>query len=85
MQHASGSHQSLKQPNHQIKYIMLLKKLFGFNPAIHSVKTEILAGITTFLTMAYTLLNALTGKVKTITPTMWVLTVLFIARYALVQ
>lgn len=34
---------------------MLLKKLFGFNPKIHSVKTEILAGITTFLTMAYIL------------------------------
>ena len=34
---------------------MLLKKLFGFNPAVHSVKTEILAGITTFLTMAYIL------------------------------
>lgn len=33
----------------------MLKKLFGFDPAQHNVKTEILAGITTFLTMAYIL------------------------------
>ena len=33
----------------------MLKKLFGFDPAEHQVKTEILAGITTFLTMAYIL------------------------------
>ena len=32
-----------------------LNKLFGFDPAKHSVKTEIIAGITTFLTMAYIL------------------------------
>ena len=33
----------------------MLQKLFGFDPARHNVKTEILAGITTFLTMAYIL------------------------------
>lgn len=33
----------------------LLTRLFGFNPKEHSVKTEIFAGITTFLTMAYIL------------------------------
>jgi len=33
----------------------MLKKLFGFKPGEHSVKIEILAGITTFLTMAYIL------------------------------
>lgn len=33
----------------------MLKKLFGFDAAKHSVKTEVLAGITTFLTMAYIL------------------------------
>ena len=32
-----------------------LQKLFGFDPEKHSVRTEILAGITTFLTMAYIL------------------------------
>ena len=32
-----------------------LKRLFGFNPAQTSVKTELLAGVTTFLTMAYIL------------------------------
>ena len=32
-----------------------LTKLFGFNPEKHSVRTEIVAGITTFLTMAYIL------------------------------
>ena len=31
------------------------EKLFGFDTAKHSVRTEILAGITTFLTMAYIL------------------------------
>ncbi len=34
---------------------MLLNKLFGFDPAQHKVKTEVLAGVTTFLTMAYIL------------------------------
>ena len=34
---------------------IMLKKLFGFNPHITSVRTEVLAGITTFLTMAYIL------------------------------
>lgn len=32
-----------------------LEKAFGFDAAKHSVKTEIIAGITTFLTMAYIL------------------------------
>lgn len=32
-----------------------LEKLFGFDPKKHSIRTEILAGITTFLTMAYIL------------------------------
>ncbi len=33
----------------------LLTKLFGFNTKVHSIKTEIIAGVTTFLTMAYIL------------------------------
>jgi len=33
----------------------VLEKLFGFDPQKHSIRTEILAGITTFLTMAYIL------------------------------
>jgi len=32
-----------------------LQKAFGFDPLKHSVRTEIIAGITTFLTMAYIL------------------------------
>ncbi|MBQ0024688.1 MAG: NCS2 family permease [Bacteroidales bacterium] len=32
-----------------------LTKAFGFDPAIHNVRTEIVAGVTTFLTMAYIL------------------------------
>ena len=32
-----------------------LQKAFGFDPKVHSVRTEIAAGITTFLTMAYIL------------------------------
>ena len=33
----------------------MLKKIFGFNPQEHNVRTEVMAGITTFLTMAYIL------------------------------
>ena len=33
----------------------MLKKLFGFDSTKTTVKTEILAGITTFLTMSYIL------------------------------
>lgn len=33
----------------------MLKKLFGFDPKASTVRTEIMAGITTFLTMAYIL------------------------------
>ena len=33
----------------------MLNKLFGFEPGKHSVRTEVLAGITTFLTMSYIL------------------------------
>ena len=32
-----------------------LSKAFGFNPEVHKLRTEIVAGITTFLTMAYIL------------------------------
>ncbi len=33
----------------------MLNKLFGFDPLKHNVRTEIIAGITTFLTMSYIL------------------------------
>lgn len=33
----------------------MLSKLFSFDPAKHNIKTEVMAGITTFLTMAYIL------------------------------
>ena len=33
----------------------MLKKLFGFNPQETTIRTEIMAGVTTFLTMAYIL------------------------------
>ena len=35
--------------------MQMLQKLFGFNAKETTVKTEIMAGITTFLTMAYIL------------------------------
>ena len=35
--------------------MMVLQKLFGFDPSKHSVKTEVMAGLTSFLTMAYIL------------------------------
>ena len=34
---------------------MLLKRLFGFDPAKTTIRTELLAGLTTFLTMSYIL------------------------------
>lgn len=33
----------------------MLKKLFGFDPSVTTSRTEILAGVTTFLTMSYIL------------------------------
>ncbi|MBU3853658.1 MAG: hypothetical protein H9789_07570 [Candidatus Paraprevotella stercoravium] len=33
----------------------MLKKLFGFDPAVSQIRIEVLAGLTTFLTMAYIL------------------------------
>lgn len=33
----------------------IMKKLFGFEKGVHKVRTEIVAGVTTFLTMAYIL------------------------------
>lgn len=33
----------------------LLEKLFGFDHQKHKIKTEVMAGVTTFLTMAYIL------------------------------
>ncbi len=45
-------------------------------PVAYSISDGILIGMIT-----YVVLNALTGKAKDITPTMWVLAVLFIARY----
>lgn len=33
----------------------MLTKLFGFNPSVTTVRKEIVAGITTFLTMSYIL------------------------------
>ena len=33
----------------------MLNKLYGFDPKVSTVRTEILAGITTFLTMSYIL------------------------------
>ncbi|MBR6212254.1 MAG: NCS2 family permease [Bacteroidales bacterium] len=45
-------------------------------PVAYSISDGILIGMIT-----YVVLNALTGKAKEISPTMWVLAVLFIARY----
>lgn len=41
----------------------MLQKLFGFDPAQNKPKTEVAAGITTFLTMAYILAVTLTSSV----------------------
>lgn len=30
----------------------MLEELFGFDPSKHNIKTEVMAGMTTFLTMA---------------------------------
>ncbi len=69
----------------------MLKKLFGFNPKQNSVRTEIMAGITTFMTMAYILAvnpNILSdagmdkGALFTTTALISGLTTLLIAIYA---
>ena len=38
-----------------LQFITMLEKLFGFNPKETTIRTEIMAGVTTFLTMAYIL------------------------------
>ncbi len=38
-----------------LQSITMLEKLFGFNPKETTIRTEIMAGVTTFLTMAYIL------------------------------
>ena len=76
-----------------VKYLRLfmLKKLFGFNPIEHNVRTEVMAGITTFLTMAYILAvnpNILgetgmdKGALFTTTVLMAALPTIFMALYA---
>ena len=69
----------------------MLEKLFGFNPKETTVRTEIMAGITTFLTMAYILAvnpNILgetgmdTGALFTTTVLMSALPTIFMALYA---
>ena len=69
-----------------------IQKAFGFDPKVNSVKTEILAGITTFLTMSYILavnpgiFSALpgmpTGSVFTATALAAVIGTLVMAIYA---
>lgn len=76
-----------------VKYLglFMLKKLFGFNPIEHNVRTEVMAGITTFLTMAYILAvnpNILgetgmdKGALFTTTVLMAALPTIFMALYA---
>ena len=69
----------------------MLKKIFGFNPIEHNVRTEVMAGITTFLTMAYILAvnpNILgetgmdKGALFTTTVLMAALPTIFMALYA---
>ena len=69
----------------------MLQKLFGFNPKQNNVRTEIMAGITTFLTMAYILAvnpNILSetgmdkGALFTTTVLMSALPTIFMALYA---
>jgi AGZA family xanthine/uracil permease-like MFS transporter len=69
----------------------MLKKLFGFNHIEHNLRTEVMAGITTFLTMAYILAvnpNILgetgmdKGALFTTTVLMAALPTIFMALYA---
>ena len=48
---------------HILIFNNMLQKLFGFDPAQNKLKTEVAAGITTFLTMAYILAVTLTSSV----------------------
>ena len=69
----------------------MLQKLFGFDPSVHNIKTEILAGVTTFLTMVYILAlspNVLSaagmdkGALFTTTAVASILATFFMAVYA---
>lgn len=72
----------------------MLQKLFGFDPKVSTVKTEIMAGITTFLTMAYILAvnpNILSetgmdkGALFTTTVVISAVTTMFMGLYAEVE
>ena len=47
-----------------------------------TIRTEVLAGLTTFITVAYILILLLTGKAKQIKPLTVIVALIFIARYA---
>ena len=71
----------------------LLERLFKLKENGTSVKTEILAGLTTFITIAngidcgiitYPIMELAIGKRKEIHPLMYILAALFILRYILI-
>ncbi len=57
----------------------MLDRFFRISASGSSMKTEILAGGTTFVTMAY----ILTGNVKKLSPLMVILSILFALKLAL--
>ena len=62
-----------------------IEKLFGFDPQKTSVRTEILAGVTTFLTISYIWPSmpypSICGKWRKIRLTMCILATLFLLKY----
>ena len=55
--------------------------LFKLDIAGSTPRQEIRAGVTTFMTMAYTFLRLVSGRWREVSPTMWILSILFLIRF----
>lgn len=60
----------------------ILRSYFKLDENKTTVRTEILAGLTTFITVAYILILLLTGKARQIKPLTVIVSLIFGARYA---
>lgn len=61
----------------------MLNRLFGFDARTMNVRTEVIAGATTFLTMSYVAMKCCTFKTKDVNLTLIILAVIFVLKFVL--
>lgn len=61
----------------------MLNRLFGFDARTMNVRTELIAGATTFLTMSYVAMKCCTFKTKDVNLTLIILAVIFVLKFVL--